>query len=228
MLRTSLTVVISAVLALAAGLWLGGHPQALPGPLRDAFVESDRALRTELIDTIEDNFYKPVDEQRLNEASLKGIVRSLGDRFSHYLSPAEAKQFQESVSGEFEGVGMTVEEDRRGLRVLNVFDGSPAKRTGIAKGDLVVAVNGRSLAGVNSEVATGRIKGPAGTGVRLAVLKPGTHKPRVVRVTRRRIEVPVASGRVVERGGKKLGVTRLLSFSSGAHGLLRQQVRKVR
>jgi len=227
MLRTSLTVVISAVLALAAGLWLGGHPQALPGPLRDAFVESDRALRAELVDTIEDNFYKPVDERKLNDASLKGIVRSLDDPFSHYLTPGEAKQFQESVSGAFEGVGMTVEEDRRGLRVLNVFDGSPAKRKGIRKGDLIVAVNGRSLAGVNSEVATGRIKGRAGTSVKLEVITPETRKRRELRVTRRRIEVPVARSRVVERAGRKLALVQLLSFSSGAHGLLRREVQKV-
>jgi len=227
MLRTSLTVVISAVLALAAGLWLGGHPQALPGPLRDAFVESDRALRAELVDTIEDNFYKPVDERKLNDASLKGIVRSLDDPFSHYLTPGEAKQFQESVSGAFEGVGMTVEEDRRGLRVLNVFDGSPAKRKGIRKGDLIVAVNGRSLAGVNSEVATGRIKGRAGTNVKLEVITPETRKRRELRVTRRRIEVPVARSRVVERAGRKLALVQLLSFSSGAHGLLRREVQKV-
>jgi len=227
MIRSLVIGLVCVLLALAGGMWLGGHPESLPGRLRDAFVEDDRAVQADLIEMIEDNFYKPTSEEKLKESSLKGIVRALGDRFSHYLSPDEAKQFQESVSGEFEGVGMTVEEDRRGLRVLNVFNSSPAKRAGIAKGDLIVAVNGRSLAGVNSEVATGRIKGPAGTGVRLAVLKPGTHKPRVVRVTRRRIEVPVASGRVVERGGKKLGVTRLLSFSSGAHGLLRQQMRKM-
>ena len=227
MLRTSLTVVISAVLALAAGLWLGGHPQALPGPLRDAFVESDRALRAELVDTIEDNFYKPVDERKLDDASLKGIVRSLDDPFSHYLTPGEAKQFQESVSGAFEGVGMTVEEDRRGLRVLNVFDGSPAKRKGIRKGDLIVSVNGRSLAGVNSEVATGRIKGRAGTSVKLEVITPETRKRRELRVTRRRIEVPVARSRVVKRAGRKLALVQLLSFSSGAHGLLRREVQKV-
>jgi len=227
MLRTSLTVVTSAVLALAAGLWLGGHPQALPGPLRDAFVESDRALRAELVDTIEDNFYKPVDERKLDDASLKGIVRSLDDPFSHYLTPGEAKQFQESVSGAFEGVGMTVEEDRRGLRVLNVFDGSPAKRKGIRKGDLIVSVNGRSLAGVNSEVATGRIKGRAGTSVKLEVITPETRKRRELRVTRRRIEVPVARSRVVKRAGRKLALVQLLSFSSGAHGLLRREVQKV-
>ena len=65
---------------------------------------------------------------------------------------------------------MTVDEDRRGLRVLNSFPKSPARKAGITKGDLITAVNGRSLAGVDSRVATGRIKGPAGTSVTLEVV----------------------------------------------------------
>ena len=81
-------------------------------------MEDDRALRSEVVDTIEDNFYKPVDQSKLDDASLKGIVESLDDPYSHYLTPKEAKSFQESVSGEFEGVGMSVEKDTRGLRVL--------------------------------------------------------------------------------------------------------------
>jgi carboxyl-terminal processing protease len=80
---------------------------------------------------------------------------------------------------------------------------------------------------VSSDVATGRIKGPAGTSVRLELLTPSTKHRRRLTVTRRRIEVPVARGRVVKRNGKKLGVVQLLSFSSGAHGLLRRQVQKV-
>jgi carboxyl-terminal processing protease len=226
-MRTYLALLACALVAGSIGIWLGGHPEHLPGPLRDAFVESDRATQAELIDTIEDNYYKPVSVPKLKRASLKGIVSSLNDPFSHYLSPDEAKQFEESVSGSFEGVGMTVEEDRRGLRVLNVFDGSPAKESGIRNGDLIVGVNGRSLAGVNSELATARIKGKAGTRVRLQVLHSGDKRPRELTVTRRRIEVPVATGRVVKRDGKKLGVVRLVSFSSGAHGLLRQQIEKV-
>ena len=78
-----------------SGIWLGGHPEPLPGPMRDTFVEEDRALRAEVIDTIEDNFYKPVDESKLDDASLKGIVESLDDPYSHYLTPKEAKQFHE-------------------------------------------------------------------------------------------------------------------------------------
>ena len=215
---------LSALVALLVGLWLGGHPESLPGPVRDAFVQEDRALRAEIIDSIESNFYKDVDERKLEQSSLKGLVEALGDPYSAYLTPREARAFTEGVSGEFEGVGMNVEEEKRGLKVLRVFEGSPAERAGIRRGDVILGVNGRSIAGVNSEVATGRIKGPAGTTVRLNVLTPGADADRSVRVKRERIEVPVARGRTVERDGHKLAVIELLGFSEGAHGLLRRAI----
>jgi carboxyl-terminal processing protease len=225
--RSAVVAFLCAVFALLVGIWLGGHPENLPGALQDAFVDEDRALRAEVIDTIEDNFYKRVDEETLDDASLKGIVDSLEDPFSHYLTPKEASQFNESVSGEFEGVGMNVEEDRRGLKVLRVFEDSPAEQAGIKRGDFILSVDGRSIAGVNSDVATSRIKGEAGTTVELSVLTPGDDRPRDVEVERERIEVPVATGRIVERDGKKVGVVELISFSSGAHGILRREVREL-
>jgi carboxyl-terminal processing protease len=226
--RTGGIATVCALLALVLGIFLGGHPEVLPGPVRDAFVEEDRALRAEIIDTIEDNFYKPVDEETLDDASLKGIVQSLEDPYSAYISPKEASEFQEHLTGRFEGVGMNVEKDSRGLRVLEVFERSPAAGAGIQKGDLILAVNGRSIAGLSSGVATGRIKGPAGTTVRLEVFTPGAADPRTVRLERERIEVPVARGRVVERGGARLGVVQLHGFSEGAHGVLRKQIDRVR
>ena len=222
--RSAIVAFLCAVFALFVGIWLGGHPENLPGALQDAFVDEDRALRAEVIDTIEDNFYKKVDEQQLDDASLKGIVDSLEDPFSHYLTPKEASQFNESVSGEFEGIGMNVEQDRRGLKVLRVFEGSPAEDAGIKRGDFILSVNGRSIAGVNSDVATSRIKGEAGTTVELSVVTPGDDGPRDLKVERERIEVPVATGRIVERDGKKIAVVELVSFSSGAHGILRQEI----
>ena len=224
-LRTALVAIFGVLIALCAGIWLGGHPERLPTGVRDVFVDDpDRAVRAELIDMVEENFYKPVDKDKLQEASLRAIVESLGDRYSHYLPPKEARALEESVSGRFDGVGMSVEQDKRGLRVLNVFERSPASEAGIRKGDLIVAVNGKSLAGVSSELATARIKGPPGTSVRLGVMTPSTDDERTLKVTRRRITVPVAEGRVVDRDGQKVGVVRLMGFSEGAHGLLRREI----
>nr|MDQ3587818.1 S41 family peptidase [Actinomycetota bacterium] len=225
--RTVTIALVCGLGALAGGLYLGGHPEKLPRFAQDLFVADDRALQAEITEKIEDGFYKPVDAERLRQRSLKGTVEALGDPFSQYLPPNEAQQFVQAVEGEFEGVGMTVDEDRSGLRVLNSFQGSPARRAGIRKGDVITAVNGRSLAGVDSRVATGRIKGPAGTSVTLEVTT-GRGKPRTVKVERAKIDVPLLESSLRERGGRKLGVIRLASFSSGAHGELRGAIDRLR
>ena len=209
---------------LCGGIYLGGHPEDLPEPLRDAFVDDDRALRAEILDAIDEDFYRKVDRTELEQGSMRGLVQGLDDRFSNYLTPKETEQFEQSVSGRFEGVGMNVDQDKRGLRALNVFEGSPAEGAGVKKGDFVTEVDGRSIAGLSSDVAVARIKGPAGTDVTLELVDPKTFEPRTVKVERERIEVPVATGRTVERDGRKLGVVELTTFSEGAHGLVQREV----
>ncbi len=223
-LSKTTAAIVAAVALLLGGIYLGGHPEDLPDPLRDAFVQDDRGLRAELQDAIQDDFYKQVPDSQIEQGSLKGMVQGLDDRFSNYLTPKETDQFQQSVEGRFEGVGMNVDQDKRGLRVLNVFEGSPAERAGIAKGEFITEVDGRSIAGQSADVATARIKGPAGTSVALEVVDPETFEPRTLKLKRERIEIPVATGRIVERDGKKLGVVELTTFSEGAHGLLRRQI----
>jgi carboxyl-terminal processing protease len=216
--------ILGAIALLLAGIWLGGHPDNLPDQLRDSLVKDERALRAEIEDAIRDDFYKQVDESELEEGSLRGLVRGLDDDFSSYLTPKETREFNQSVSGRFEGVGMNVDQDRRGLRVLNVFEGSPAERAGIEKGEYVTEVNGRSIAGLAADVATSRIKGPAGTRVTLEIVSPETFEARTLKMRRERIEVPVATGRIVTRDGRKLGVVELTTFSEGAHGLVQREV----
>ncbi|MEA2374989.1 MAG: carboxyl-terminal processing protease [Thermoleophilaceae bacterium] len=223
-MQTLVVALACTIAALAAGLWLGGHPSDLPADIRSAFVEDDRGVRDQLIDQVQDNFVRKVSRQQLEQASLKGIVDSLHDQFSHYLTPTEAKLFKQSLSHGFEGVGMTINGEKTGLRVVMVFKGSPAQRAGIKKDDLIVAVNGGSIAGVPSSVSTGRIKGPAGTTVNLSVLSPGAAKPRVLRVKRERISVPIAIGRMIRHKGVPLAYVRLAAFDSGAHAAVADQL----
>lgn len=222
--RTPIVAFACALAALVAGLFLGGHPSVLPGPLRSLFVEDERALRVEVIDQIQDNFIRDVPRAQLVDASIRGMVASLRDPFSHYFSPAEAKRFREALQGEFEGIGVHVQEDRRGLRVLHVFPGAPARKAGIHQGDVITAVGGESIAGQPSDLAVAKVKGKPGTSVRLTVLSPDTDRTRELTVRRARIEVPTVMGELRTERGAKLGVVRLTGFSGGAHAKLRARI----
>src|SRR5262245_23998901 len=152
-----LLVILLPVL-LVAGIWLGGHPENLPDPLRDTLVaDTDGRVYEEAIDTLERDYYRKVDRKELLDKSLEQAVGSLDDRFSHYFAPRDFTDFQAATEGRFEGVGMTVEEIERGLRglrVLTVYEGSPADRGGLKPGDIITHVDGRPIAGESSEEST--------------------------------------------------------------------------
>ena len=229
--RGAVAYAVGLVAFLCAGIWFGGHPAKLPEFLRDAFVGSPAGLTAEASELIEDNYYRPVGETELGNASLQGMVRELrkrhGDRFSEYFSPESLASFNEAIEGRFSGVGLSVVPVKRGLRAVQVFPKSPADQAGIVPGDTIVSVNGDSIAGESSTEATSKIKGPEGTEVTLGVLDAKTKKVRQLRLTRAEVALPNVSSRVETVDGRKLGYVRMLSFSEGAHAQLGNAVRRV-
>ena len=211
---------------LGIGIWWGGHPDRLPGFVRDALVgDKDARVVREAIDRVHDTYYRAIPERRLANASIGGMVRSLHDRFSNYFTPAEYRRFKDVQSSRFVGIGVTVSHVAGGLRVAEVFDGAPAKRAGIRPGDLIVAVGGHSLAGRSEGASVALIKGPPGTDVTLTVLH--ARRRRVVTVTRATVTVPVVASNVRRVDGLKLATVRLTTFSSGAHAEVDRAVRRV-
>jgi carboxyl-terminal processing protease len=210
-------------LVLVAGIWLGGHPNALPGPVRDVLVpDSEGRLYDDALDLLARDYYRPVDRNALLDTSIGAAVKSLNDRFSNYFDPKAYRSFQEATNGAFEGVGMNVEQAEEGLRVLTVFDGSPAKQGGIKPGDLITRVNGRSLQGKSSNAATALIKGPAGSPVTLTV--QSGKESRDVRLRRAKVTVPVVSSEMREVDGRKIAHVTLSSFTDGAGQQVRDAV----
>lgn len=209
--------VVAGIVACLGGLWLTG------------LIESGEADRvTEAQAVIEDSYWKGVDTEELDEASIRGMVEELrkdfDDRFSHYFSPEQLRAFNESSSGRFSGVGLTVTEVPKGLRIAAVIPDSPAAAADIREGELITAVDGESIAGVSSDVAVARIKGPEGTAVDLEITDPGNGS-REIEVERATVRVPAVAGRIERTPeGEKVAYVRLSTFSSGAHGELRAEV----
>lgn len=233
-MRARGAVAFAAALAafLAIGIWLGGHPGNLPGPLRDVFVEETGGLTAEAAEAIEASYYRSVDGKELSNASLQGMVRALRksneeDRYSEYFSPEALESFNQQIEGRFSGIGLTVVPVKKGLGVVTVFPRSPAAEAGIDSGDTIVSVEGKSIAGKSSAEATKKIKGPEGTQVTIGVRDGKTQKARVLTLTRAEVSLPNVSGSVKEVGGEKLGYVRMLSFSEAAHAQLAEAVQKV-
>jgi carboxyl-terminal processing protease len=126
------------------------------------------------------------------------------------------------TGGQFEGVGMTVEQDPKGLRIISVYKNTPASRGGLKPGDLITAVNGKPLAGTSSAEATTRIKGPAGTRVKLTLRSDG--KERTVELQRQKVEIPVVQSSMKRAGGRDVAYVSLASFTSGAHGQVKSAI----
>jgi carboxyl-terminal processing protease len=229
--RGAVAFAVALIAFLLAGIWLGGHPGKLPDFARDALVGTPAGLSAEAAELIEDNYYRPVGEEELGNASLQGMVRELrqrhGDRFTEYFSPESRESFNQAIEGRFSGVGISVVPVKRGLRAVQVFPRSPADQAGIVAGDTIVSVDGDSIAGESSTAATNRIKGPEGTEVTIGVRGAESGEVRQLRLTRAEVALPNVSSRVETVDGLELGYVRMLSFSEGVHALLAKAVRKV-
>jgi carboxyl-terminal processing protease len=220
-------VAAGVVLALIVGLWLGGHPSWLPSPIRNAFVSqsSSDQIVDDVLGLLQRDYYRKINRGQLVDKGLAAAVASLDDPYSHYFSRADYRAFQNQDNPHLSGVGIDVESAPGGLRVLDVFPGSPAARAGLARGDVITSVGSTSLANRSQSFAASQVKGRAGTRVTLTI-RLG-RRSRVVSMTRADLTVPVTSGRIVTFGAKKIGVVVLTSFTAGSGSQLRSQVKKV-
>jgi carboxyl-terminal processing protease len=223
--RSAALLALTFVLALgllALGLWLGGHPEDLPGFLRSAFVANEQTkVLDEAINTVKADYYRPVKTQALVTSSIDGMVSSLHDPYSVYLPPSSFKSFDAPET--FTGIGVSVQPDKQGLRILSVFDGSPAARSGLKSGEVIVKADSHSLVGVSLRKAVSLIEGPPGTEVHLQISRAG--HSRAVTITRETISRPIVASEMHTVDGVKVGWAYLAAFSEGAHGQLAEAVR---
>jgi carboxyl-terminal processing protease len=225
MIRRAVASLVLCLILLFAGIYLGGHPSGLPGFLRDPLVgDQDTRVVNEAIDTVNDTYYRKIPKKDLANKAIAGIVDSLDDRFSNYFDPKSYAKFQLQQSGEFAGIGVQVTRVSDGLRIVEVYDGSPAKRAKLAVDDVVVGVNGQPLKGKSSDASIALIQGQIGTDVKLTVARAGKRRQATLR--RETISVPAVTSSVRTIKGNKYAVVRLDQFSSGVHGEVNAALRK--
>jgi carboxyl-terminal processing protease len=223
-MRAPLAALIVVLAALLGGIWLGGHSSTLPGPLADFARDDDLAVVDAAIERVHDDYYKDVGKDKLADEAIRGMVEGLDDRFSSYFDPGQYAKFREVTDAEFSGIGVSVQPTEAGLRIVEVYDGAPADKAKLRKGDVIVAADGKRLADVPEEAATGLIKGREGTKVKLTLRRGDERIERSV--TRAKVSIPVVESSIEKRDGRRVGVVSLAQFSSGAHAEVYDAVRR--
>jgi carboxyl-terminal processing protease len=212
--RVGALVAIGLVLLLV-GAYVGAHSNWLPSPLGNSVVGDKQArLVHQVLNDIHAQYYRKVNRADLANSGLAAMISSLHDPFSHYFTPAEYRKL--FGSPHLNGIGIDVTQAKQGLRVVDVFNGYPAARAGLAPGDLITKVDSTPLAGRSSTFAQSLIRGRPGSQVVLTLMA-GNHR-RVVRITREHIVVPVAADRSITYHGVKLGYVQLTTFDQPGAG----------
>jgi len=199
--------------------------------LTGGLLGPDPTLTEQARELISESYFRDVSDDDLQAASVRGMIESLrkkyDDEFSHYFSPDEYDDFQDALGSEFEGVGLSIAEVKEGLRVTAVIPDSPAEAAELDVGDVVVSVDGESIAGVPAEVATSRIKGEPGTEVELTIEPATGGDAEDIVLERAKINLPAATGEIRRAEGTEVAYVSFDSFDEGAHGELRSEIERL-
>src|SRR3989338_5671187 len=187
------------------------------GIIDDKFVPASIASTTVIATSTAD-----INQERV-WGLISGLAASLNDPYTYFLPPAENEDFNEEMSGRFEGVGMEIANRDKVLTVVTPLKGTPAERAGIRSVDKILQIDGVDASNMEVNAAIKKIRGPKGTQVVLLIARESWTEPREIKVTRDIINVPVITTTVREDG---VYVIALSTFTANSQALFRDALRE--
>jgi carboxyl-terminal processing protease len=197
-------IVIGLSLSLARGV-LADKPAVLGQnvPWQDA------QLLAEVMSQVEREYVDPVDDHRLLQAAVRGMVSSL-DPYSAYLDGNEYDDIKISSSGEYSGVGIEVSMEDGQVVVVAPLDGSSAAEAGIRAGDVIATIDNVPVNSTTLDDTIGRMRGKEGTTVKVGIVREGSPEPLQFTLKRSRVQLHSVASQLAEPG---FGYVRISEFS---------------
>ena len=227
---TTIAALLAFTMAFVSG-YLFGRSEPAGGPLafldvlqpataratEDGVLSADEQQRFRVFwetwRVVEREFYdkNQIDHQKLIYGAIKGMVDAVGDPYTIYQTPSQREVSDTDLRGSFDGIGIQVDMKDNRLTVVAPIEGSPAEAAGFRPGDIVLEVDGKSLAGKTLNDTVGLIRGQRGTSVTLTILRPGSNDPVPISVVRAEIKLKSVRARMMDDG---VGYVRISSFSA--------------
>jgi carboxyl-terminal processing protease len=152
---------------------------------------------------------QPVDDTKLMEGAIRGMMDSLGDKHTSYMSPEEYKQATMPLDGSYEGIGAYVDSSGEYLTIITPMAGSPAETAGLKSGDEITAIDGKDMSGIDPNIVLQSVLGPAGSSVVLTIHRPDPDSTFDVTIKRAKIVVPTIESKMLDN---QIGYIALATF----------------
>jgi len=162
-------------------------------------------------DLIHQNYLdQPVDNTKLVQGAISGMMTALGDPYSGYWTPKQTTNWNMAIQGSYDGIGAFVDIRRPYLTITKTIPGYPAEKAGLQTGDQIIAVDGKDVTGIDPDlVRMTMILGKAGTDVHLSVQRKGVDKPLEFIITRATIVIPSVTSKMLDN---KIAYIQILTF----------------
>lgn len=212
---------LALLLAAACGLLWKPICRSIPWNLLPISVGMPREAKLELVEAYLEKYYvEDLDEAAIDDMLYTGMLAGVGDRYTYYLTADSLEQYMDSTNGHFDGVGIEVYSSQEGeVTISRIMDGEPASKSGLAKGDIIIGVDGEDMRGKALSEVAAQIRGEAGTEVRIEVLRKSTGE--TLEFTVQRADVILQTVRSDMLDGK-IGYIALSGFKENTYDAFRE------
>ena len=189
----------------------------------DAVEDKSRAI----YDVIDKYYLNEIDNEKMKDYVYKGIVNSLGDRYSEYFTEEEYERFNSSSSGTYQGIGVLVQknEDTGEVVVVKTFEKGSSYEEGVQAGDVIYKIENEEVTELELSEVVAKIKGEEGTFVHVTVLRNG--KEIEFDLERRRLEVDTVKHKMIEKNGKKIGYIAVAEFDEVTDNQFKEAIKEL-
>lgn len=224
---TSKEVVISIVISMILGAVICISAVLLTLKLNhvlDSYKDLSKLIET--YKTITNNYYGDIDKKELIDTATNAMMESVGDNFTTYSNSEKTESFLEDVEGSYEGIGCTVTTTEEGeIKVVSMFDDSPAKKAGLKENDIILAIDGTDYQDKTSNDVAEYVKNSKNKTITLKIKR--NDKEKTIKITRSKIDIPVVSSNLYEQDNHKIGYISISIFSKTATEQFKNQLEKL-
>ncbi|MGD7043381.1 S41 family peptidase [Jeotgalibacillus proteolyticus] len=224
-------LLIVVCMALGAALFFAvEHLVLKKGPVQQANeteVAETLAKLEKAQELIKKSYVEKVDEAKLLDGAIQGMVASLGDPYSVYMDRETSKQFEQSLDSSFSGIGAEVSKEGEDFIIVDRFKGSPAEQAGLKPNDKIKSIDGESIQSLTLYEVTAKIRGPKGSKVVIGVERGDAAKNLDITVTRDEIPVETVHSKRFKLGSSQIGYLEITTFAKGTAEDLKTELTKL-